>query len=324
MVMLGGATRLMHAGLSIVEWRPLTGILPPLTQAGWLQEFTKYQAYPEFQQRHSWMTLTDFQFIYFMEYTHRLVGRLIGLWFVVPLVIFWRRGWLTYQIKRRSLIALGVGALQGAMGWYMVKSGLSKDPQVSPYRLTAHLLLAVWLYSLLLWTAFQYLWPQVQQRKEKLHVWAMVSCGGILLTLSYGGLVAGLKAGFIYNTFPLMNGQWLPEDWCFLHPLTRNFFENPATVQFIHRWLGIATLVIIIGTVRQAIRQQSRLLQRSGILLGVIGIVQVILGVATLLLQVPPVLGILHQGTAILLFSAALSVIYLSLNQDQALFPKGA
>lgn len=314
--MLGGATRLLHAGLSIVEWRPLTGILPPFTEEGWLHEFAKYQAYLEFQQRHSWMRLTDFQFIYWMEYSHRLLGRFIGLWFVIPLVIFWRRGWLTPQVKYRSLMVLGIGVLQGGMGWYMVKSGLNQDPQVSPYRLTAHLLLAVWLYSLLLWTAFHLLWPRVQPRMTQLSWWALASCGSILLTLTYGGLVAGLKAGLIYNTFPLMNGQWVPEDWLSLEPWFKNFFANPATVQFVHRWLGILTLIIVIGTVHQAFRQPLRSLQKNGILLGILCLSQVTLGILTLLFQVPPVLGIFHQGTAILLFSVALSMVYLSSNQE--------
>jgi cytochrome c oxidase assembly protein subunit 15 len=176
----------------------------------------------------------------------------------------------------------------------------------------------VWLYSLLLWTAFQYFWPQQgqQHHQAKPYRWALASCGAILLTLSYGGLVAGLKAGLLYNTFPLMNGQWFPEDWYFLCPWLKNFFENPATVQFIHRWLGLATLVIIVRTACQALCQKSRLLQKSGLLLGILGILQVLLGIATLLLQVPPVLGILHQGTAILLFSAALSMVYLSLTYE--------
>jgi len=313
MVMLGGATRLLHAGLSIVEWRPLTGILPPFTEARWLQEFAKYQAYPEFQQRHSWMTLTDFQFIYGMEYSHRLMGRLIGLWFVIPLIVFWRCGWFPRQIKFRSLLALGLGALQGGMGWYMVKSGLNQDPQVSPYRLTAHLLLAVWIYSLLLWTAFHYLWPRVQAHMTRLSWWALASCGSILLTLTYGGLVAGLKAGLIYNTFPLMNGQWAPEDWLSLKPWFKNFFANPATVQFMHRWLGILTLLIIMRTAHQAFCQQPRFL---GILLAGFGLLQVTLGILTLLFQVPPILGIFHQGTAILLFSAALCMVYLSSTQE--------
>lgn len=332
MIMLGGATRLTHSGLSIVEWRPVTGILPPFSYKSWMAEFAKYQDSPEYRLVNQGMALSQFKFIYLMEYTHRLLGRLIGLWFAIPLLFFWIKGWLPSLVKRRALYALGLGLAQGFMGWYMVKSGLVKDPTVSHYRLTAHLLLAVWIYGLLLWTAFGLM------NQEKKDSWIaassldklrthpndgqrtsifgdplpLLTCLFTLITISYGGLVAGLKAGLIYNTYPLMEGQFLPDEWSFLSPLYLNFLENPVTVQWIHRWIALITFGLVVATALKAYKASNDPeFKNAAVLLFIAAFFQVCLGVLTLLFLVPVSLGTLHQGNAIILFSLTLWVTWL-------------
>ncbi len=315
MIMLGGATRLTHSGLSIVEWRPISGIIPPLTHHQWVLEFDKYKQFPEYLQVNKDMSLAEFQFIFWMEFAHRFLGRLIGLFFLIPLVIFWIKKQLPDFLKKRSLIALGIGLIQGFMGWYMVKSGLVKDPTVSHYRLTVHLALALILFSFLLWTAFD-LSRKPQDSKgspSSLTSLSISACVLLGITITYGGLVAGLKAGLIYNTFPLMENRWIPAEWLDFSPVHINFLENPATVQLIHRWLALVTFALIVYTAYQGIkRTSSRPLQQSGILwISATGL-QVLLGIMTLLHQVPVVLGTLHQGTAVLVLATGLHFLWLT------------
>ena len=295
MIVLGGATRLTHSGLSIVEWKPITGIIPPLTESDWQKAFEDYQNYPEFKLVNYDMPLKDFKFIYLMEYTHRLLGRLIGLVFLIPLVIFWKYQKLNLSLKRRSITILALGILQGFMGWYMVKSGLVKDPAVSHYRLTIHLALAFWLLGLVLWSSLEIIYPSHSRTKNKL-IW--IAFVFQLLTMIYGGLVAGLKAGHIYNTFPLMEGKWIPFEWAFHKPLWINFFENAALVQWCHRILALISLGLIWGCYFMEIS-----LKRSIIKLWAVAVtIQAILGIFTLLYQVPISLGTLHQGWAVVVF----------------------
>lgn len=310
--MLGGATRLTHSGLSIVEWKPVTGILPPLSDSAWQDEFAKYQQYPEYKLVNSEMTLSEFKFIFFMEYAHRLLGRLIGLFFFVPLVYFWVRGQLSPFVKRMSVAALVIGAGQGVMGWYMVKSGLVKNPAVSHYRLAAHLLLALLLYAMLFWTALKMCSPLPKVRQRRLAGAAgMLHLGSLLLllTIMYGAFVAGLKAGLIYNTYPLMEGSFIPSEWNFLQPLYLNFLENATTVQWVHRNIAVLTLAIISLSMVWLMRLGvSDSLKRAATL--VIGGIffQVGLGVITLLYQVPVFIGTLHQGTAVVVLTLVLYV----------------
>ncbi len=321
MIMLGGATRLTHSGLSIVEWKPVAGILPPLSKADWHQEFTKYQQFPEYKLVNSQMTLSEFKFIFFMEYAHRLVGRLIGLFFFLPLIYFWVRKQLSPFVKKMSILSLIIGAGQGFMGWYMVKSGLVKDPSVSHYRLAAHLLLAIVLYALIFWTALKVmcptpgkLLPHLKKIAGILHLGSLF----LLLTIFYGVLVAGLKAGLIYNTYPLMGGQFIPTEWNFLQPLYLNFLENAATVQWVHRTLAILTLVTISWSMLLLTRQHvSTSLKQTA--LRVIGgvLLQVVLGIVTLLSQVPVLLGTLHQGTAVVVLTLVLYVKF-AMRQEKA------
>lgn len=329
MIMLGGATRLTHAGLSIVEWKPITGIIPPLSPDEWLAEFSKYQQFPEYLTNNPDMTLAEFQFIFWMEFAHRLLGRLLGLAFALPLVVFWAQGCLPAFVKRRSFFALFLGGAQGFMGWYMVKSGLVKDPHVSHYRLTVHLMLAIALFSLLLWTAFDLTKKNhtssdpasltSHSTNSTIQFLGLLSCGMIILTIIYGGLVAGLKAGLIYNTFPLMGGQWVPSEWLDITPLYMNFFENPATVQWIHRGLAMTTFTLILITVIFCLKQNrspssSPSLRRASILWIHAAVLQVILGILTLLYMVPTSLGTLHQGTAVIVLATGLWFVWLSKN----------
>lgn len=299
MVCLGGATRLTHAGLSIVEWKPITGIIPPFHHQDWLAEFLKYQTSPEFKLVNADMLLTDFKFIYWMEFCHRLLGRLIGLFFIVPLIFLWRQ--LLPWMKKLSLTILALGALQGAMGWYMVKSGLKDIPAVSHFRLTAHLFLAFILLGCLSIGILK-----VKGIKSAVHPKAnLIRITSIMITLTilYGGFVAGLKAGLIYNTFPLMGGQLIPSEFLRESPLWINFFTNHATVQWIHRTLALLSCFHVFLFY---IKDKGFY---ATVWLSIVTL-QVILGIATLIHQVPIWLGVVHQGVGALLFSWSVVMIY--------------
>lgn len=314
MIMLGGATRLTHSGLSIVEWKPVTGIIPPLNHAQWEEEFAKYQEFPEYKKINNGMSLKEFKAIFWMEYAHRLLGRLIGLFFFIPLLGFWAKGMLPPFLKKQSILISLLGMGQGVMGWYMVKSGLVKDPTVSHYRLTAHLLLAIAIYVLLFWSILKLSFRK-GLGKSSLAGIAHGCCILVLITIIYGGFVAGLKAGLIYNTYPLMEGQFIPSEWRFLNPLYMNFLENPATVQWIHRTLALVTLVTIIYASLKAHAQEIWAFKLAAITMGFVTFLQVLLGILTILHQVPVALATLHQGTAVVVLSSVLYFFYVSLYQ---------
>ncbi|AIK96489.1 COX15/CtaA family protein [Candidatus Odyssella acanthamoebae] len=315
MIMLGGATRLTHSGLSIVEWKPIVGIIPPFTEAAWLEEFAKYQQFPEYQLINHGMTLSEFKFIFFMEYSHRLLGRLIGLFFFIPLLYFWARGQLTPGLKKMSLGVAVLGMAQGFMGWYMVKSGLVKDPSVSHYRLTVHLVLALILFGVLFFAGLRHLYPNekvVKSPTSKTTVMLVhFSALAIVLTIIYGGFVAGLKAGKMYNTYPLMGGDFIPTEWAYLSPVWLNFLENPATIQWVHRTLAVITMALVISAMIGVMRANYGKIVKGSAKLMIIAIVfQVILGITTLVHVVPVSLGTLHQGTAVVVLGLMLTVIY--------------
>ena len=314
MVVLGGATRLTESGLSIVDWRPISGIIPPLNSAEWQSLFDAYRESPEFKRANFWMSLDDFKTIYWLEYLHRLWGRLIGLVFLIPFLWFGFRG----RISRGFGVRLGgiflLGALQGLMGWYMVKSGLVDQPAVSQYRLAAHLVLAFIIYGWLLWLALHCLHPGTDKPANgaiKFRRHALVLVAGALLTVTAGAFVAGLDAGLAYNTFPKMDGHWIPEGVMRLDPWWINFFENTALVQLTHRALGISLLVLTLWLwlrVRavQTVTRARRLVE----LLAAIVAAQAALGVATLVSEVPVALGIAHQAGALVAFTVAIWVVY--------------
>jgi cytochrome c oxidase assembly protein subunit 15 len=315
MIMLGGATRLTHSGLSIVEWKPIVGMIPPFTEAAWLEEFAKYQQFPEYQLINHGMNLSEFKFIFFMEYSHRLLGRLIGLFFFIPFLYFWGRGQLTPGLKKVSLVVAVLGMAQGFMGWYMVKSGLVKDPSVSHYRLTVHLILALILFGVLFFAGLHHLYPKekaVNTPATKTTVMLVhFSALAIVMTIIYGGFVAGLKAGKMYNTYPLMGGDFIPAEWAYLSPVWLNFLENPATVQWVHRTLAIITMILVIFAMMGVRRANYGKIVKGSANLMILAIVfQVILGITTLIHVVPVSLGTLHQGTAVVVLGLMLMVIY--------------
>ncbi len=311
MVILGGVTRLTGSGLSMVTWHP-TGMLPPLTTEQWGAEFQLYKQYPEYQKLNRGMSLDAFKRIYWFEYSHRMLGRLIGLVFLLPFVYFWLRKMIRPGLTPRLVVMFILGGLQGLLGWYMVQSGLVNVPQVSQYRLTAHLMSAMIIFGFILWTILNLAFPDSYRRlaDSDAAVWRKTSLALIallLLTIASGGFVAGLDAGMIFNTFPLMGGKLIPDGIGALSPWYLNPLENLVTVQFDHRWLAITTgLILLAWYLRGRARFRQNPLNLSFKLVGMMVIIQVALGIATLLWQVPVVLGALHQAGALLLFSALL------------------
>lgn len=313
MVVVGGVTRLTHSGLSIVEWQPIVGILPPLDQAQWQESFHKYQQTPEYQLVNRGMSLEEFKGIFWWEYAHRLLGRAIGVVYLIPLLYFMIRNKIPRPLIPKLVGIFLLGGLQGALGWFMVMSGLVDDPRVSQYRLTAHLGLAFLIYAAMFWVALGLLFPaetrQSDGRIRSLRHYSWLLTGLIFLMVLAGGLVAGLRAGFGYNTFPLMNGYWIPPEILSLDPWYLNFFSNRATVQFDHRLLAwLLALLVPWFWLRSLRLPLSRRARWSCHGLCTMLVVQVALGIATLLYVVPVPLAAAHQAGALLLFSSVLMV----------------
>ena len=312
MVVVGGVTRLTRSGLSIVEWNPIMGVIPPLSEQAWLAEFAKYQTSPEYLHVNAGMTLAAFKDIYYVEWAHRLLGRLIGLVVFVPLIYFAVRRQIARSLVPKVIIMLVLGGLQGALGWYMVKSGLVNIPRVSPYRLTAHLAMAVAIYSYVLWIVFGLIRPVRREAASP----ALRRMSIAMLTLVYlmilaGGFVAGTKAGFVFNTFPLMAGQFVPPGLYALHPWWTNMFENLATVQFDHRLL--AYTLAIVGVLYYALAKRFSLTPPVRIALNAFLaalFIQIALGISTLLLIVPVWLGALHQAGALVVLTLTLFLVH--------------
>ncbi|MEE8350790.1 MAG: COX15/CtaA family protein [Rhodospirillales bacterium] len=311
MIVLGGVTRLTQSGLSMVDWRPVTGWLPPFAEAEWEAVFARYRAFPEYQKNNFGMTLAEFKSIFWLEFLHRLWGRVIGVAFFVPLVVFAFKGWIARPLAHKMIGLFVLGALQGVMGWYMVKSGLVLRPDVSQYRLAAHFGLALAILGFILWLAIGLLKPDAQDSGGSAFtrpVWALLAL--ISLTAISGVFVAGLDGGLTYNTFPLMDGQWVPDGLLDVSPVYLNFFENITTVQFDHRVLAIATFlsVVIFWLKARGDVLTIRARKAVNVLLGV-AIIQVTLGIFTLLLVVPVSLAALHQLGAVALFSTAIWLV---------------
>lgn len=306
MLVVGGVTRLTQSGLSIVEWEPLVGVVPPLNEAQWQDAFAQYQRFPEYRQLRPDMTLAEYKTIFYWEYAHRLLARFIGVVFLVPFLFFWARGYLKGPLARRLLLLFGLGALQGLMGWFMVASGLVDRPSVAHERLAAHLLLAFTIFAFCLWTAADLLPKRREASRSRLYGW-LVAFGVILvLQVTYGAFVAGLDAGLAFNTYPLMAGGWWPPAAWRLDPPLRNLLDNIATVQWIHRTLPLLLLAIALGLVVATWRGRrapgGRLELGWAAVLAALVLVQGTLGVATLLSFVPIDLAATHQATALVLF----------------------
>jgi cytochrome c oxidase assembly protein subunit 15 len=301
MALLGAVTRLTESGLSITDWAPVTGILPPLSKTAWAKAFAAYRQIPQYQLLHRDMVLSEFKNIYFWEWLHRLWGRLIGAVFVLPLIWFaWRRK-ISKALGLKLLVLFALGALQGFIGWYMVMSGLSLRTSVSPYRLALHLGFALLIYTLLLWTALDLSGTKRLPASWCLrrHGWASLAL--LTITMIWGAFTAGLHAGEAFNTWPLMEGEFLPSAALTILPHWHNVFENLAFVQFIHRWLGPTTALVILSWVWRLWNAGTD--RRWVLALGATAFAQVALGITTLLMHAEITIAVTHQAGAIMLLS---------------------
>lgn len=308
MIVVGGITRLTESGLSMVEWHPVTGWLPPLSEAAWQAEFDKYKDFPEYQKVNRGMSLDDFKMIYAWEFGHRLLGRIIGLAFFLPLVFFLATGRIRGRETGWFLFLLVAGGSQGALGWFMVQSGLVDNPDVSQYRLAAHLGLAFLIFALLWLTALKI---RAEDRPEPasapgLTAPAVTVAALVLLQIVVGAFVAGTNAGFAFNTWPTMDGEMFPGYLFDVSPWWLSFFEDIATIQFTHR---LVAYLIVIASVWLFLRFRQAGQRRAGAMVLHAVLLQVVLGVATLLAVVPVWLGALHQATAVIVWAACLSAL---------------
>ena len=309
MVVVGGITRLTESGLSMVRWDPISGAIPPLNELQWQAEFDHYRSSPQYQRVNNGMTLSDFKTIFFWEYVHRLLGRLIGLAFALPLLFFWWRraipggfGW-----KLTGLLALG--GLQGAIGWWMVASGLVDVPQVSHIRLAVHLLLALLIFGAIIWVALDLraLAEDPEARPARPHLLGIWALCLLFLQFLFGAYVAGLDAGYAFNSWPMMGDEWFPAGTPMLEPWIRNLADNPIMVQFVHRWLAflVAGVAIWLG-----VRAWARGLRvDGGLLIGAV-LGQILLGILTILSGVQIDIAVAHQGMAALLLAAMVNVVH--------------
>jgi cytochrome c oxidase assembly protein subunit 15 len=306
-LVVGGITRLTHSGLSIVDWQPLVGVIPPINESQWNQSFERYQQFPEYRQLRPSMTLADYKQIFFWEYLHRLLARVIGLVFLVPFAFFYLTGALTAKFTRRALALLGLGAIQGLIGWLMVKSGLSDRPSVSHYRLAIHLLVAMAIFGMCVWLVRDL---NADSAREPVSALArrrtsqgLLAIGGLLaVQIVWGAFVAGLKAGFMFNTFPLMGDSLVPIKYWTLTPIVLNLVQHPAGVQWMHRLLGTILLLaagLLYVRVRQLQMDRSSQILIAALLSSIAA--QYALGVGTLLLLVPTELAVAHQAMAMLI-----------------------
>jgi len=308
MVLVGGATRLTESGLSITEWKPVTGALPPLSQAEWEQAFEAYKQIPQYHALNAGMTLPQFKSIFWWEWSHRLLGRVIGMVYLLPFLFFLWRGGMAGELKRRLWLIFGLGALQGAVGWCMVASGLSERIEVSQYRLATHLVLALLIYAAIVWTL-----RRLRERPSLVVPARLKITAAVLLALTFvqlylGALVAGLRAGLVYNTWPDIDGSFIPAAarlW-FQQPWWRNLFENTLTVQFEHRMTAYTLFALAVFHAFDAVRSRVD----RGVVSGALWLVAVValqatLGILTLLNQVPIDLALSHQAVAIAVLTLA-------------------
>jgi len=312
-LIVGGVTRLTDSGLSIVEWQPLMGIVPPLSTEAWQVVFAKYQLTPQFLQVNHAMTLDEFKGIFWWEYAHRALGRVIGLVFLLPYIVFLLRRKVGRSITYKLFGIFILGGLQGAMGWYMVKSGLVDDPRVSQYRLTAHLSLAFVIFAAMMWVAMglraergKYFSNEALRSVQRFGVLLLILASYMVVT---GGFVAGIRAGKAYNTFPLMNGHIIPPEIFMMDPWYLNFFNNMATVQFDHRlgaWLLALLVPLFWFRIHESPASRSARLAVNVLVFTVAA--QIALGITTLLFAVPVALGVAHQGGSMVLFGVMLWV----------------
>lgn len=314
MVVIGGITRLTHSGLSMVEWHLFMGAIPPLNDAEWQNVFEKYQQFPEFKELNYQFTLDDFKSIFFWEYLHRLVGRLIGLVFIIPFIIFLIQKRLNKKLIWESIILFTMGGLQGFLGWFMVKSGLVKDPHVSHFRLALHLIFAFLTFGYTFWVLLDLFFKDTQKEKgntKGLKRLSLLLFPVVVLQIIYGAFVAGLRAGSVYNTFPKMGEAWIAEGVTALKPWYENFLNGLAGVQFIHRYMAYLILILVGIIFFNGLRMRLSYSQTLGIkALALVVVIQFLLGVLTLIYAVPVTLGIVHQVGAFALFASNIFLIH--------------
>ncbi|WP_334363044.1 COX15/CtaA family protein [Bradyrhizobium sp. AZCC 1578] len=308
MVLVGGATRLTESGLSIVEWKPVTGTLPPLNKAQWAQAFEGYKAIPQYRELNAGMSLAEFKTIFWWEWSHRLLGRVIGAVYLLPFLYFLWRGAFSAELKKRLWLIFGLGALQGAVGWWMVASGLSQRTEVSQYRLATHLVLALIIFASIIWTLRRMRARPQPAAAPRLKITAVALLGLTFLQLYFGALVAGLRAGRVYNTWPEIDGAFIPSAarLFFEEPWWRNLFDNTLTVQFEHRMTAYALLALAVFHAVDSVRSRAGVAVVGGAWSLVTAIaLQAGLGILTLLHQVPIDLALAHQATAIVVLTLA-------------------
>lgn len=316
MVVIGGVTRLTGSGLSMVEWKPVTGFIPPFTQSDWQTLFDSYRQYPEFLKVNRGMDLAGFKGIFWLEFIHRVLGRLIGLAFLLPFLFFLIRGMIPKNLTPKLIVMFILGGLQGLLGWYMVKSGLVNDPHVSQYRLTAHLMLAVAIYCYILWIALDLIADEKPVTGFttdilKLPGKTLMLLIFVIVTMVSGGFVAGLKAGLIYNTFPLMGDSLIAPGVYAMQPWYQAMLEDAITVQFNHRLLALTTFFLIIAVYLYQLRLS--LPSRTKMLFNFVliaSILQVSLGISTLLLRVPVAIAASHQAVALVLLTTLILLLH--------------
>lgn len=309
MVIIGGVTRLTHSGLSIVEWKPLMGAIPPLNEEAWNETFEKYKQYPEYKIMNRLMDLADFKYIFYWEYFHRLIGRLVGVVFLLPFLLFYFKKYFDTRLAARLFIGFMLGGLQGLLGWFMVKSGLVNDPSVSHYRLAAHLSLAFAIAAYLFWILLDIAYEGDPAGKpHRRFKQSLLLTAAICLQIVYGAFTAGKKAGFGYNTFPMMDDSWIPDAVFAVQPAWLNFFETNAAIQFTHRmiaWLLVIFIPVFLLRIRKELGSRQK--TAMNLLLAALGL-QFTLGVLTILFigSHEVVLPSIHQAGAFVLFSTAI------------------
>lgn len=315
MVMVGGATRLTESGLSMTDWQPVTGALPPLSAEAWQTEFGKYQQSPEYRLRNAGMSLEEFKGIFYWEWAHRLLGRLLGVFFALPLVWFWIKGRIPQGYKPKLLVLLVLGGSQGLLGWYMVMSGLVDEPAVSHYRLTAHLMLALFIMAALWWNALSLLSPIPVQSTRPIKILTHTAMLMLTLQLIMGALVAGLKAGHMFNTWPLMGDSFVPDGLTVMDPFVRNLIDNAVTVQFDHR-IGAYILTALVVALFWCSRNAARALRQGSWALLALVTLQMVLGIVTLVMDVPVFWGTAHQGGGALVLLAMVYMMHLQRRKE--------
>jgi len=313
MVAIGGITRLTNSGLSMVEWKLFMGAVPPLNEQAWQETFEKYQSHPEYKILNQDMDLQGFKSIFFWEYLHRTWGRLMGIVFIIPFLLFLYQKKIKGELLKRSLVILVGGAVVGGLGWFMVLSGLKDRPDVSHYRLAIHLVAAFSLFGLVLWTALDISRRTIEdprsKRQSRIGMWALIL---VYVQIIYGAFVAGLDAGGIYNTWPLMNGSFVPENTFSLQPFWKNLVEHRDGVQFIHRNFAYLVAIVVVVAAYKGFKKfaSNRMIRIASFIMAATLLIQFLLGIMTLLMHVPVSLGVAHQIGALLLLAAVLNWLH--------------